>query len=536
MRLLLTSKFSRCFLLLVVLTSVSVEAQSILPVPSVYPTIQEAIDAAADGNIVEVSPGTYQENLVFLGKDITVRSTDGAAVTCIDGSALTAGPTIGSVVRFVNGESSNAVLEGFKITGGSGTLAISPSVGGGIFISGAQPVIRDCVIEGNTAANGGGIYARNVTGGVLIEGCTIRNNVATEGGGFHMNGNGSVVIDRCEISQNLSNGGVANSLNMGTFIVQDCEFRDNQTTNGSSFGGGLSVGLFVAPGSITGEIVRTVFQGNQGGFGGGVVISVGQVEFDECLFAQNLANGGSAVYLSQGDAVFRRCVFTGNQSDNGLLSTDIANNSMELFNCTITENVGTELFRPINSTFTIRQSIVWSNSFTDFVSTLSLPGSAIFNYCDVEGGVPGIANLDADPEFLAPEDGDYRLRSTSPCLDAGNPNGPLDPDGTVADLGAFPFDQSAPTLFVRGDLNRDLVLDIADALALLGQLFQGNGPLDCAQAGDCNDDGLADISDALFLLNFLFASGAAPPAPNSCGVDPTPDGLPCETALTGCAP
>jgi len=52
-------------------------------------------------------------------------------------------------------------------------------------------------------------------------------------------------------------------------------------------------------------------------------------------------------------------------------------------------------------------------------------------------------NIQLDPLFLDPENGDFHLTENSPCIDAGDPNSPLDPDGTIADMGAFYFDQNS---------------------------------------------------------------------------------------------
>ena len=72
-------------------------------------------------------------------------------------------------------------------------------------------------------------------------------------------------------------------------------------------------------------------------------------------------------------------------------------------------------------------------------------------YSDIEGGVDeiglgpldgvnwGEGNIDADPLFVDPDEGDYHLTADSPCIDAGDPESNPDPDGSRADMGAFPF-------------------------------------------------------------------------------------------------
>ena len=81
--------------------------------------------------------------------------------------------------------------------------------------------------------------------------------------------------------------------------------------------------------------------------------------------------------------------------------------------------------------------------------------------------------------------------------------------------------------FIRGDTNQDSARDIADAIGTLGYLFQG-GTVDCLVALDTNDDASVDVSDAVFMLSFLFDPAVtALPAPDVCGVDPTPDALDC---------
>ncbi len=77
--------------------------------------------------------------------------------------------------------------------------------------------------------------------------------------------------------------------------------------------------------------------------------------------------------------------------------------------------------------------------------------------------------------------------------------------------------------FVRGRVNDDARVDLADAITLLSFLFSGGSAPEPREAGDVNDDGSIDLSDAVYLLDFLFRGRAAPPAPfPEPGPEPTP--------------
>lgn len=72
--------------------------------------------------------------------------------------------------------------------------------------------------------------------------------------------------------------------------------------------------------------------------------------------------------------------------------------------------------------------------------------------------------------------------------------------------------------FIRGDSNGDGQFDISDAISLLGYLFDGTEPLDCAASSDANSDEVIDIGDSIFTLSALFAGGPTPAAPfPNCG-------------------
>ena len=128
-----------------------------------YVEIQLAIDKAADGDTVLVKPGQYviTEPVTFKGKAILVKSEGGADETTIRMSAAPADPDRASVVIFENGESEQSVLEGFTLTGGTGTLFTlldGGLIGGGgvLFTPPCAPRIIGCVMVENRAPIGGG--------------------------------------------------------------------------------------------------------------------------------------------------------------------------------------------------------------------------------------------------------------------------------------------------------------------------------------------------------------------------------------------
>jgi hypothetical protein len=128
-----------------------------ITVPGQQPTIQAAIDAASNGDVVLVSVGTYKENLNFHGKAINVTSVSGAATTIIDGNKA------GSVVAFVSGEGQSSILNGFTIQNGlSSFSSLGFGDGGGILIQGSSPTITNNIISNNQACDGLGI---SISGG-----------------------------------------------------------------------------------------------------------------------------------------------------------------------------------------------------------------------------------------------------------------------------------------------------------------------------------------------------------------------------------
>lgn len=117
----------------------------------------------------------------------------------------------------------------------------------------------------------------------------------------------------------------------------------------------------------------------------------------------------------------------------------------------------------------------WSGTCSDAISWRNGTNYSGFHagnlrYCDGEPALAGVnGNLYARPKFVDEPAGDFRLRSNSPCIDAGDPSSPLDPDATRADMGALPFDQCLPTSYCAAKPNSQGCLP--------GLEFQGHASL-----------------------------------------------------------
>jgi hypothetical protein len=125
-----------------------------------YDTIQAAINNADNGDTIEVSPRTYYENINFMGKNITLQSTDPTDPSVVASTIIDGGGN-GSVVTFASDETDQAVLRGFTIQNGMVTGSHGRGYGGGISVYYSSPTITGNTINNNTAnIEGGGIYVR----------------------------------------------------------------------------------------------------------------------------------------------------------------------------------------------------------------------------------------------------------------------------------------------------------------------------------------------------------------------------------------
>jgi len=247
---------------------------AIIHVPADYSSIQEAINAAQPFDTIVVSPGTYLENIHFIGKTITLTGTALDDPGVVAATVIRSANGSGQTVRFLGSETSQTKLIGVTITGATNNTGNEiAAAGGGLGCNEASPTVSRCVVSGNTALYGAGLaYCHG-----LIEDCTIEGNAAAIGGGL-LNCFGTV--RNCRILGNRASrpeGGAGAYINGYGGVFENCVIAGNIS---SGQGGGMAGGSSLRNCTIVGNSAST---------GGGVIVSSpGQIV--NCILWDNLPN------------------------------------------------------------------------------------------------------------------------------------------------------------------------------------------------------------------------------------------------------
>ncbi|RKY12817.1 MAG: hypothetical protein DRP82_06365, partial [Planctomycetota bacterium] len=310
--------------------------------------------------------------------------------------------------------------------------------GVGYHTAGAQPVI-DCQQAGRAFYFGSG-----ETKDSIVDNIQVSNGSASLGGAILCEGNSSPALI-------------------------NCEFVNNQAG-----GGGLGGAICLRDGSSP-LTVNCVFDGNTAGDAGGAVYCYDGTNptFINCVFKTNsaYADEGGAIRCGNNNLVITGCVFQGNYADfsGGALACDAAptitnclfvdnssgftggalscyaGSSPTVTNCTFSGNLsdyGGAVFCP--GSVTINNSILWGDAASTGGEICVMAGGlCVLNYCCVDGSGYGYASgggtiddtnhcIYQDPQFVDAANGDYRLKDTSPCIDAGDDT--LVPSGVTTDL------------------------------------------------------------------------------------------------------
>ena len=250
-------------------------------------------------------------------------------------------------------------------------------------------------------------------------------------------------------------------------------------------------------------------------YGGGVYVGGGSsLRVDDCWLLDNGVGTGTfagGVYSggSGSHAEVTGCLVVGNHAwaSGGATLVD-GNATMHLSRCTIYGNTANSwsfghqggVSMANGGDVTLVDCVVWGNAGYQIKAFGGIYGngtSAVCNYSCVEGGFTGAGNLAAAPHFVDAAARDFSLQATSPCIDAGDPQSVLDPDGSRADMGCFYFAQApsvtaAATTFGAGCGAPPLAFTPLNTPLLGGaaQAELANAPTTLAGVGMGRDDQL----------------------------------------------
>ncbi|MBT4035059.1 MAG: T9SS type A sorting domain-containing protein [Candidatus Marinimicrobia bacterium] len=405
----------------ILVSAISLTANTI-NVPIDQPTIQAGIDASVNGDTVLVQPGTYQENINYNGNNIVVGSlmlttgdTNYIQQTVIDGGESP------HVVEFSSNEDSTAVLLGFTILNGSTQ---------GIFCEYSSPNILSCTISHSVR----GIWCW--ASSPRINDVVVTNN---DESGIWIGYESHPFITNSTISNN--NGGGIHCTNYSNPTLVDVHIEGNHVSSGS--GGGFFADNWCNP-----QLLRITIIDNQADMGGGGIY-VGQnstVNLDSTLITNNYAtNQGGGIRISlHGVLIANRTEISSNSSnyDSGNYFGE-PGSIVSLANCTVYgAGIYLQGLQEYSTVANYSNSILWVSSvhvesFTDMnISFSALQGGESGVTGDVSGS-SFTSVIDDNPLFTDSSGGDLSLTGISPCIDAGDPSSPFDPDGTVADMGVY---------------------------------------------------------------------------------------------------
>ena len=476
---------------------------------------QAALDTAAtngEDDTINVTAWTYNvattltywslENyaLEIIGAGIGSTILDGGnsiQILNLETTADNADVTVRGIA-FHNGNSMYG--GGLQITTNGATITIDSSgfignacsqVGGGVnaYSTIGNISVSNCFFEGNSSGdNAAGLFAQSEGSGTVISlmHCSFNNNSAARDAGgamlYPLGSEASIAAESNNFEFNQAGapfgcgggGWIRAPGGNVTVIYHNNTFSANASLGGSEGGGGTYIEL---PTGFNNTLIysNNTYNNNSSTTSGGgawIYCVNGIIDILENRFTENSAGqdgGGVAFSIEDGMIIFGRNILDSNSAAGvgGGLSAAIGG-TLNIFNNTFYNNSASEaggiyFYGGSTAQTDVFNNILWH----DIPQGISFSGgiSVTARYSDIENGTGelwfGTGCIDQDPLFADPTNGDFYLTWTnfpiqdatkSPCIDAGDPASPLDQDGTVADMGAFYFNQYiiAPDIKVNG--------------------------------------------------------------------------------------
>jgi len=410
--------------------------------PDASTNIIWAVNEAGSGDTVLVSNGIYYTTgQVYSAAAITLRSFNGRDATILNGDNA-------STNRCVYFTSSSAVFDGFTVTNYS-TRASDGALYGYKFYNSTFVSNRCTGIAGPVTGVLGGRGTIVMGSGGNITNCIFRNNVNNYGGGIFSSPANNTRISGCWFEDNSGSYGGGCALLFATnAIVSNCVFINN---DGHYNGGGLFI-LYGMNNSVLNCTIISNFTLSGSGRGGGIDMYYSGLIKDCSIIGNSAANQGGGINLVYNlgtNVAIINCLIARNQSTTNTGGGIWATNC-NIESCTIVSNYakvaagGVYLAGPGSSG---TNSIIYFNTAPSAANFTNPAENAGLSYSCVIPAVNGTANITNNPVLKDLAGGDYRLRITSPCVNAGTNQpwmtGAVDLQGnarilkTIVDMGAY---------------------------------------------------------------------------------------------------
>jgi uncharacterized repeat protein (TIGR01451 family) len=446
-----------------------------------YAGIQEAVDAAADGDVIKVAAGVYTgvharpapadyphppldgliTQVAYVTKTITIRG--GYTVTDWITPHLASNPTILDAMNqgrvLVICGNASPMVEGLHLTGGKaaglGGYAAPDDfddAGGGVYVANAAASLRDNRVFGNAASFGGGIYLTGAP--ATLERNTVSANSAHDGAGIYVYQSGATLADNSVISNTAHDGG-------GVFLYDSRATLVGNTISANVVDddvGGLAV--YQSGATITGNTITANSAWDDGG-GTGLKGSDGVVLSGNVILSNTTGGEGGGLFIDNCHATLINNVVAGNRADwlgSGLYvqrdsllyllhSTLVGNRGPDAAGIYLTSGSIAVLTNTVLVSHTVGVSVAAGSTAT---LQATLWGSGAWaNDADWGGSgaiATGTVNVWGDPTFADPDGGDYHVGLGSAAVDAGvkvpvylDLDGHPRPVGMRPDLGADEF-------------------------------------------------------------------------------------------------
>jgi len=362
--------------------------------------------SVSEGDTLIIEPGVTVKFMGYYSLDIY--GTLVAAGTETDSIRFTSGrpywnPADWHNIAFVGNSASNSIIS-YSI--------IEYACEGILCLESSSPSINNNTISNNDD----GIYCYESS--PIIINNTISNN------------NDDGIYCRNYSSPTISNNTISNNNDDGIFCYESSSptISNNTISNNSGFG--------IYCGSSSSTIINNIINNMINNNGGGIFCASSSTTISNNTIKNNSNNG---IYCSSSSPTIRNNTISNNSSD-GIYcrfssSPAIMNN--------ILYNNDTGIYG-LSTLASLEHNLFWLNNNLGYGSNIPAAFGEIVTVNTNGDSCDTYWNLFMDPMLVDPDSSDFHLTENSPCIDAGDPDQIYyDPDGTIADIGAFYFDQGS---------------------------------------------------------------------------------------------